>query len=547
VSVTAARLLEERHAGNPDVVAAQLAEHFYRGNDRQKALQYSVLAGHRAVAVFAHEEAIRHYETALGLMNELQGSGPDCSREQRLERARLLEALGHEEPFLAQFSSAVVRLEEAAQLYEELGERHSAGSNLLAAGNIRAWALRSLGEGLTLMLRARVLVESEPESRLHAELCLRLGEVAVEVELPQLPPVRALLEQALSVARSAHAPDLEARALIGLAWLEPPEGRETARRNLTAALELARQQKLVDGPSVLWQYVWGMLWMDGDTPGAFGTIDEGIRWCQRIRDRGSEMGFEGTQLPMALLLTGEVDRAAAGARAGAQFHKEVGLPDVLNSQVRAHLELMAGNLDQASALLDSARSLLRTGPDTPQFVYECYLDGWLQEERGNPVGALAAFETGIASCDRRGYPAVVATLWALPLARAAIGSMNLPDSAEAERRAAHFRERLDRIADQIPVPANRGLALRARAAWETHHGRKQDAIRTLEESAACWQQVGWPYERALTLYALGVAYEQSEDSKSAGRAFDEALDLFTKLRAGRDIERVLSRRARPTA
>jgi class 3 adenylate cyclase/tetratricopeptide (TPR) repeat protein len=542
-----ARLLEEKHAGNPDAIAAQLSEHFCRGNDRPKALQYSAIAGHQAAAVFAHEEAIRYYETALELMNELQGSGRGRSREQNLERARLLESLGHEAPFLAQFSSAASRLEEAARLYEELGERISAGSNLLAAGTIRAWMLRSFEEGLALMLQARALVESEPESRLHADLCLHLGAVAAEMELPQLPSARALLEQALSVARATHASDLEAKALVDLAWLEPPEGRETARRNLIAALELARRQNLVDGPSVLWQYVWGMVWMDGDTFGGIGTINEGIRWCQRIRDRGSEMGFEGTQLPIVLLLTGEVDRAAAGARAGAQFHQEVGIPNVLNSEVRAHLELMAGNLDQAAALLDSTRTLLRMGPDTAQAVYESYLDGWLQEERGDPTGALAALESGIVRCDRRGYPAILATLWALPLARAVTVSLSLPDRAEAERRASLFRERLDRIADRIPVPANRGLALRARAAWETHRGQTQDAIRALEEAVTWWKQAGWPYELALTLYTLGVAYEQSKDSRSAGRAFDEALELFTQLRAGRDIERVRARKARPPA
>ena len=536
-----ARLLEERAAGNPEMSAAELADHFYRGNERPKALHYSVIAGHRAVALFAHEEAIRHYETALELMNEAERSAPGRTREQKLERARLLEALGHEGPYLAQFASAAQRLEEAGRLFEEVGELIPAGTSLLAAGSIRADTLRSQEQGLALMLKARGLVESEPESRLHAELCLALGGVAGEMELPQLPSQRALLEQALSVARATHAPDLEAQSLIGLAWLEPPEGREIARRNIAAALDLARRQNLVGGPGVLWQYVWGLLWMESDTTGALAAIDEGIRWSQRTRNRWSEMSFTGSQLPVVLILTGEIDRAGAAAHAGARFFRDVGLPDVLNTQVEAHLELLGGNLDRAAALLDSARPLLRTGPDTPQFVYESYLDGWLLQERGDIAGALGALENGIASCDRKGYPAIVATLWAFPLARAVDVSLRLPDTTEAERRADVYRQRLDRIADRIPVPANRGFSLRARAASEMHRGRTQDAIRALTAAVTSWREAGWPYERAITLENLGLAYQRSRSSAEAEGAFGEAVELFTRLKAPRDIERVRGR------
>ncbi len=540
-----ARLLEEKHASNPAEMAAQLAEHFFRGNERPKALRYSTLAGQRAGALFAHEEAIHHYETGLELIDELPPSDPDRSRGQTLERARLLEALGREAPFLAQFASATRRLEQAAQLFEEIDERVRAGSSLLAAGNIRAGILRSLDQGLALMLKARELVEGEPESRLHAEICLALGGVAGELELPQLPSERALLEQALSVARRTHAPDLEAQALIRLAWLEPPEGRETARHNLAGAVDLARSQNLVEGPSILWHFVWGRLWMDGDAAGALAAIDEGIRMSQRIRDRGSEVAFAGSQLSIVRMLTGDVDRAAAGVKAAAQFYKEVGLPDVLNSLVGAHLELIGGNLNRAAELIDSASPLLRSGPDTSQFVYECYLEGWLRNERGDLVGALAALENGIASCARRKYPAVAATLWALPLAYAVEVAVLLPDGAEADRRVSIYRERLDWIADQIPVAANRALALQAGAVWGVHRGRTIEAIRGLETAVICWREADWPYELARALYSLGVAHQLNGDSGGAGRAFDEALGLFTQLKARRGVERVLGRKPMP--
>jgi predicted ATPase len=65
---------ERLYAGRLDSVVEELAHHFTRaphGVGLQKAVQYSLDAGRKAMSLFAHEEAVRYYQNALELLGEI--------------------------------------------------------------------------------------------------------------------------------------------------------------------------------------------------------------------------------------------------------------------------------------------------------------------------------------------------------------------------------------------------------------------------------------------------------------------------------------------
>ena len=60
--------LEELYGADPEPYLAELAHHFFLagpGGDIDKTVDYMRRAGDRSVALFAYEEAVRHYELAL--------------------------------------------------------------------------------------------------------------------------------------------------------------------------------------------------------------------------------------------------------------------------------------------------------------------------------------------------------------------------------------------------------------------------------------------------------------------------------------------------
>jgi DNA-binding CsgD family transcriptional regulator len=88
--------------GNPETMPALLAYHWSRGGDKARAARYALQAGHQAVRLHAHREAISHYEVALA-----GGAEP---------RDEILTALGDQHAALGDHDPAVARYEEARQI-----------------------------------------------------------------------------------------------------------------------------------------------------------------------------------------------------------------------------------------------------------------------------------------------------------------------------------------------------------------------------------------------------------------------------------------------
>jgi tetratricopeptide (TPR) repeat protein len=112
--------IEEIYRANIPSHAAQLAHHFHEGGHLDKAIHYFIGAGEAAFAVFAYEEAAAHWRAALELM-------PNTG-EQRARRANLLDRLGDLLALDASEGFEHIRfLEQALELYQELGQAQAAG------------------------------------------------------------------------------------------------------------------------------------------------------------------------------------------------------------------------------------------------------------------------------------------------------------------------------------------------------------------------------------------------------------------------------------
>ena len=74
---------EKAHGDRAGEIAVELAHHYSRANDRNKAIEYFKIAGERAATRCAMVEAERHYANALKLLNEL----PETPERDRRELA----------------------------------------------------------------------------------------------------------------------------------------------------------------------------------------------------------------------------------------------------------------------------------------------------------------------------------------------------------------------------------------------------------------------------------------------------------------------------
>ncbi len=184
---------EKAHGERAGEIAAELAHHYSRANDRNKAIEYFQIAGERAAARYAMVEAERHYTNALKLLSELPETPERDRRELALQLAvgpALIAVKGWAAP---QVERAYTR---ARNLSEQLGELAQLFPILYVLWvnhqeRFELWAAYQIGE--ELLLRA----ETAGDSTLLLQAHQALGDTSNRMGRFQL--AREDLETTLSL------------------------------------------------------------------------------------------------------------------------------------------------------------------------------------------------------------------------------------------------------------------------------------------------------------------------------------------------------------
>jgi predicted ATPase len=120
--------LEAAYGAQADEVSVELAVHFERGREYERAVRYLEQAARKALRRSASQEAIQHLRTALRLLETLPETSERVQRElglQTLLAPALMAARGYSAPEVAQVYARVrtlcQQIEESPQLFPVLG------------------------------------------------------------------------------------------------------------------------------------------------------------------------------------------------------------------------------------------------------------------------------------------------------------------------------------------------------------------------------------------------------------------------------------------
>jgi class 3 adenylate cyclase/tetratricopeptide (TPR) repeat protein len=196
-----------------------------------KAGEHLALAGERAAALAAHEEAQHYFEKAAALTDD------------DLVRTRLLEQAGQAAFNGARYSVAVELFDRVIELFNAAGETHAA-ARLTAQVGVAMWRegdLRSAVDRLTEALA--VLADDEPDAEI-ADLIATLARLLYF--LGEHEPAKERVERALEIAEALPAYAVLADALItkSLLLLYGNRRYEEARALLQHAIRLGREHDL---------------------------------------------------------------------------------------------------------------------------------------------------------------------------------------------------------------------------------------------------------------------------------------------------------------
>jgi DNA-binding SARP family transcriptional activator len=213
------QVLETLYSADPEPHLAELAHHFLAGGTpvREKAIEYAQRAGDRAASQLAHEEAVRHYTSALHVLDATGSGDADTT-------GKLLLSLGEALSRAGRSSEAKDVLRRAATLAERTGRTDRLARAAVEYGGRLAWSRASTDPFLVPLLEHALAAIGETDSAERVKLLARLA-TATRDDSSRTRRVR-IAEEAVQIARRLEDPETLAFALEGH-WTAV-EGPDTA-------------------------------------------------------------------------------------------------------------------------------------------------------------------------------------------------------------------------------------------------------------------------------------------------------------------------------
>ena len=520
-----AQVLEELYGADAESHAAELAHHFGEAvtvTGPTKLVQYSMLAGERTLAGYAHQEALDHFQRAL-----------DTKEDQPLdaETASILFGLGRSQAAALpryQINQAVASLNRAFDYYEEVGDVPRAVA--VAEYPLPTFAGQRIG---VAELIARALELVQPDSHEAGRLLSEYGRV-LAIEEGNYEDAQTAFDQALVIAQREQDATLEMRTLTHACYVDSwyLQWQEAISRT-SQAIELADRAGDLRSEAQVRSYAGLARIILPDPEGATYHAEAALAAAERLRDR--------TWLIFALWSNESLCRLKGQWQAAREF-SDRGLavaprePRLLG--FRTLLEYEVGDTAAGETYLERLLEAMRLSSPGP--TMESLL----------PTIAIPLVNriTGMAERSEAAQSAAQAALssgFVLPLgAQAARVGLAMLAVERRDVEAATLQypalQSTQAIMAMTTINGDRLLALLSQTM-----GNQEQAASHFEDALAFCRKAGYRPELAWTCCDYADMHQERDgdgDRAKAVSLLDESLAISRELGMRPLMERVLSRR-----
>ncbi|MBQ12696.1 MAG: hypothetical protein CMJ45_14245 [Planctomyces sp.] len=505
--------LEEIYGDGVESHPAELAHHFSEAQTLtgpSKLVRYSLLAGERSLAAYAHEDALGYFETGLAA-RDIAMSGTEVATDE--EAAALLFGLARAQSATIerhQVGEVVASLRRAFEYFAQAGDV----SQAVAVAEYPVFAGTDMRE-----LLERALTMVAPDSHEEGRLLSRHGGCLGRLE-GGYDDAQEAFSRALTIARREGDQTLETRALTdagGLAYLHLHH--KESLQMVLSAIELARR---VDDPRAEVTarfYAVGAYYIQGELEEAGRHATEALPAAEKLRDR--------IWLSGALWRNDIVAHLAGDWRRAREFNDRglaiSGQPTVFLC-TRALLEYETGELEHAEAYLERLMTVI--GPVSPasgDYAFHCLVPALADRITGGSKWSdvvVQAAERVVAASPPPIY---------IVSAKAALGLVAAlrADADSAAEQYGYLKQYKGIVVPGILRSVDRILGILS----QTMGNSDQVAVH-FEDAMTFWRQAGFRPELAWSCCdyadALQERGDQGDNAKAASLS-DEALAIATEL------------------
>ena len=403
----AGRALELAVGAHPERLSdlEALGHHWSLSPDKPKGASYLVAAGDWGRAVYANDDAIRHYERALRTLADCQA----CDAQVWAVRERLADLLaltGRRSEALAHYEAAGQGLEVtddragAARLHRKIGGLHWEAGDRERASACFAKGLERLGEDGNPIERAQLFQEI-------GRLAFRAGDNAGAISWAERALAEAATEQDDAAdperAREAAATRAQAYNTLGVALARTGRLAEAVGQ-IEQSIGLAETHDLLQATCRGYANL-GVLYSTLDPRRSIETCHRGLETAKKVGDLGFQSRLYAN---LAVAYCALTDRCEAEGVEAAQkaidLDRRLGLLDHLAVPLIVLGQIHQCHGDHALAFASYQEALgLAEQVGEPQLLFPCY-DGLatLYLDAGNQAVAEVYLAKSQEVCERAG-------------------------------------------------------------------------------------------------------------------------------------------------
>jgi adenylate cyclase len=381
-----------------------LGHHWSLSPDKGRGARYLMAAGDRARAVYANEDAIRHYQRALRTLAECQ----DCDAQLAAVRERLAdllaltgkraEALVHYDAVGRSFAKMADRAG-AARIHRKIGGLHWEAGDRERASTCFAKGLEQLGEDGNATERAQLFQEI-------GRLAFRAGDNAGAIDWAERALAEASSEQDASTSERARAiatTRAQAYNTLGVALARIGRLGEAVGQ-IEQSISLAEAHDLLQAACRGYANL-GVLYSSLDPRRSIETCRRGLDTAKKAGDLGFQSQLYAN---LAVAYCALTDRCEAEGMEAAQkaidLDRRLGLLDHLAVPliVLGQIHQCHGEHGPALASFEEALAIAEQVGE-PQLLFPCY-DGLatIYLDTGNHALAETYLAKSQEVCERAG-------------------------------------------------------------------------------------------------------------------------------------------------
>jgi len=535
--------LEVVYAEKIDEHLAELAYQFLEGNDKDRALGYFLKAGEKAAKIYANNEAVSHLQSALQLLDEKEGELD--------EKARVLERLGDIKRIQGEYNACVEHWDRALELWKELDEKENVARIHRRTASVLDSAMGEKEKAETHYQEALKILEAMPENVELASLyCDRANMLWRRGGLSN---ARSLGMKALELAEKLNAQEVVADSCDIMGTVFESIGDAQARRKAIEYFERSLRTALDSG------HIEGAIW-GYDRLGAATVVypyflherkgeylEKGYALAKKVGHIHSE-SWLGTLMALSMANRGEVGRAVSLAETSLALARKAGrmVNICFSLNMLAYAYQILGEWEKGEQCLSEALNINQKLDDFEQSLIINYNLGHLYLEKGEFAKAAEFSEKLFTSLEKAGSLLFPTFFSWLVLPYTELGEI---DKAE-KKISIYYKLALGTEDKQLIaiVDALKAASLRAQKKWD-------ESIELFEKSLQEWEALDlWQWfvhtfaRYVLFQYArVCLERDQEGDREKAHSLLNQALEIFEKIGARKDIEKVIAKKKLLTA